>query len=52
LETLEELDMEVREHYVEHGGKKFSVIKCLNDNPEWIRGLSKLVERGFSNLQN
>ncbi len=52
LETLEELDMEVREHYLEHGGKKFSVIKCLNDNPEWIRGLSKLVERGFSNLQN
>ena len=49
LETLEELDVEVREHYVEHGGKDYHVVKCLNDSPDWIRGLSRLVERGFSN---
>ena len=49
LETLEELDVEVREHYVEHGGKDYYVVKCLNDRPDWIRGLSRLVERGFSN---
>ena len=48
LETLEELDVEVREHYVEHGGKEYYVVKCLNDSPDWIRGLSRLVERGFS----
>ncbi len=51
LETLEELDIEVREHYLKNGGSEFSVIKCLNDNPDWIRGLSELVKRGFSNFQ-
>tara|TARA_B100001996_G_scaffold241765_1_gene187013 strand:+ start:21 stop:371 length:351 start_codon:yes stop_codon:yes gene_type:complete len=51
LETLEELDVEVREHYLKNGGDGFTLIKCLNDNPEWIRGLSKLVEGGFSNFQ-
>ena len=52
LETLEELDIEVREHYISHGGNHFSVVKCLNDNPDWISGLSKLVDKGFSNVQN
>lgn len=51
LETLEELDIEVREHYIEQGGDSFEVIKCLNDDPDWIRGLSELVERSFSNSQ-
>ena len=52
LETLEELDIEVREHYISHGGNRFSVIKCLNDNPDWILGLSKLVEKRFSSVPN
>jgi ferrochelatase len=52
LETLEELDIEVREHYISHGGNQFSVIKCLNDNPDWILGLSKLVEKRFSSVPN
>ena len=51
LETLEELEVEVREHYLNNGGSGFTLIKCLNDNPDWIRGLSELVERGFSNFQ-
>ena len=52
LETLEELDIEVREHYLENGGEKFTLVKCLNDNPDWIRGLSELVQRRFSNSQH
>ncbi len=48
LETLEELDIEVRDHFKDHGGGSFSVVKCLNDNPDWIKGLKNLIERGFS----
>tara|TARA_Y100000588_G_scaffold393561_1_gene510038 strand:- start:1814 stop:2839 length:1026 start_codon:yes stop_codon:yes gene_type:complete len=52
LETMEELDIEAREHYINNGGRKFSIVKCLNDNPDWIKGLSELIEKGFSNIQN
>ena len=50
LETLEELDIEIREHYTKHGGGKLEVISCLNDNSDWIEGLSSLVRRRFSTL--
>ena len=50
LETLEELDIEIREHYAEHGGGELEVISCLNDSPDWIEGLSSLVKRRFSTL--
>tara|TARA_B100001996_G_scaffold333937_1_gene283777 strand:+ start:979 stop:2016 length:1038 start_codon:yes stop_codon:yes gene_type:complete len=50
LETLEELDIEIREHYVKHGGGKLEIISCLNDNSDWIEGLSTLVTRKFSTL--
>ena len=50
LETLEELDIEIREHYVNHGGSKLEIISCLNDNSDWIEGLSALVTRKFSTL--
>ena len=50
LETLEELDIEIREHYAKHGGGELEVISCLNDNSDWIEGLSSLVKRRFSTL--
>ena len=50
LETLEELDIEIRKHYTKHGGNKLEVISCLNDNADWIEGLSSLVTRKFSTL--
>tara|TARA_B100000700_G_scaffold238458_1_gene264913 strand:+ start:2212 stop:3195 length:984 start_codon:yes stop_codon:yes gene_type:complete len=43
LETLEELNIEVREHFLKHGGEELVVAKCLNDSPKWIEGLSILV---------
>tara|TARA_Y100000588_G_scaffold241484_2_gene255391 strand:- start:5708 stop:6724 length:1017 start_codon:yes stop_codon:yes gene_type:complete len=52
LETLEELDMEVREHYEENGGGDFSLVSCLNENREWIAGFSKLIRKRFANSQN
>ena len=48
LETLEELEIEVKEHFIENGGKNLTVVSCLNDNPDWIEGLAQLVNRAFS----
>ena len=49
LETLEELDIGIREHFMDLGGEELTVVKCLNDNQDWIEGLYKLVEKKFSN---
>lgn len=35
LETLEEIGMEGREHFLEQGGKSFRAIPCLNDGENW-----------------
>ena len=45
LETLEELDIELREDFIEMGGNELTVVKCLNDNDYWIDGLEALVRR-------
>ena len=47
LETLEELDIEIREHFYKFGGQKLSVVKCLNDNQDWIMGLGALSSDAF-----
>ncbi len=43
LETLEEVGMRAREQWLSLGGKKFTLIPCLNDGHEWILALSSLV---------
>lgn len=43
LETLEELNVENREHYLHHGGREYHYIPCLNDRPEHIALLADLV---------
>ena len=45
LETLEEINMEAREAFMNAGGKKFEYIDCVNDSPDWIRALTDLTER-------
>ena len=50
LETLEELDIGIREHFMELGGEELTVIKCLNDNEDWVKGLSKLVSKKFESV--
>lgn len=47
LETLEEIAMEVREIFLEHGGKDYRYIPCLNSNPKWIRALSDIAHHHF-----
>jgi ferrochelatase len=43
LETLEEIAMEGREHFLAEGGKRYDYIACLNDSPAWISALAGIV---------
>ena len=47
LETLEEIQMEGREIFMDNGGEEFTVVPCLNDQGEWINTLSELVEESL-----
>ena len=44
LETLEEIAMEGEEIFHEVGGKKFTVVPCLNDRKEWVKVLSRWID--------
>ncbi len=48
IETLEEINEEIRESFEEAGGKQFSYIPCLNDQQAHIQALTSIVE---SNLR-
>lgn len=45
LETLEEINMEVRHAFESAGGKNFQYIPCLNDHPAWISALSSITQQ-------
>jgi len=45
IETLEEIAMEGRDAFLSSGGKEFQYIPCLNDELNWIRALTTLVEQ-------
>ena len=45
VETLEEIDGEAREIFLEHGGEKFSFIPCLNDSEAGIGVLLHVIKR-------
>lgn len=45
LETLEEIAVEAAESFHDHGGEKFVHIPCLNDSPEGMRVLEKVIRR-------
>ncbi len=42
LETLEEINMEVRQAFLEEGGKTYHYIPCLNNEPAWIEALYRI----------
>lgn len=44
LETIEELNEENREIFIENGGKEFGYIPCLNDREDHISLLTSLLE--------
>ena len=45
VETLEEINIQARESFLEKGGKNFDLIPCLNDNSEHIDLFEKLVRK-------
>ena len=48
LETLEEIVQEGQHAYKAAGGKQFTYVPCLNDNPDWIAALGQLAQRHLS----
>ncbi len=45
VETLEEIDIQGRESFLDNGGKNFDLIPCLNDNLDHIKLFEKLVNK-------
>ena len=45
VETLEEINIQGRESFIEKGGKNFDLIPCLNDNSKHINLFEKLVSK-------
>jgi ferrochelatase len=45
LETLEELGIRGRETFLHAGGEQFALLDCLNDSPESIAMLERLIQR-------
>jgi ferrochelatase len=45
LETLEELGIRGRDSFLAAGGTDFALLDCLNDSPEGIAMLERLVAR-------
>jgi ferrochelatase len=45
VETLEEINIQGRDSFIEKGGKNFDLIPCLNDNSEHIKLFEKLVSK-------
>lgn len=43
LETLEEINMEVRREFVDAGGGDYHYIPCLNDGADWVAALADIV---------
>ena len=43
LETLDELDIELHEEFIEHGGETFTYIPCLNDSEDGMRVIEEVA---------
>ncbi|APZ52590.1 ferrochelatase [Salipiger abyssi] len=47
IETLEEINEEIRESFEHAGGEQFTYIPCLNDDPAHIDALSTVIEENM-----
>ena len=52
LETLEEIDMENREIFLQAGGEQFHYIAALNDRPDHIDALFDIVQQHMPNRRD
>ncbi|MEY8829620.1 ferrochelatase [Sedimentitalea sp. XS_ASV28] len=48
IETLEEINEEIRDSFIEAGGESFTYIPCLNDDDAHIAALAGVIERNLS----
>jgi len=46
LETLEEIAVEARHAFLGAGGQAFHALPCLNESPEWIAAMAKIIDAG------
>ena len=47
IETLEEINEEIKESFEEAGGREFTYIPCLNDDPAHIEALSSVIRENL-----
>ena len=47
VETLEEIQIQAKESFLNSGGKNFDMVPCLNDNGDHIILLKSLIERNI-----
>ena len=45
LETLEEIEIQAKKHFIEAGGISLVLIPCLNDHPAWVKILTKWCQQ-------
>jgi ferrochelatase len=45
LETIEEIGLRGQETFREAGGREFALIPCMNEHPQWLAALEKMVGR-------
>ena len=43
LETIDELGVEAKEVFEEHGGEHLTLIPCLNDHPTWLEAITEIL---------
>ena len=45
LETLEEIEIQYKELFLNNGGEKFHYIPCLNDSNEHVQLINKIIDK-------
>lgn len=45
LETLEEIGMRAKDQWFKLGGKKFTLIPCMNSSPEWTNAIADMIRK-------
>lgn len=48
IETLEEINGEIRESFLHAGGESFTYIPCLNDDPAHIQALATVIDENLA----
>lgn len=44
LETLEEINIEEKQTFIENGGNSLTMIPCLNDDDLWVKNFSQIIK--------